>query len=192
MRLVPVVLSLALLAVLAGPAAAFITPIDSLHMNLANGLSKFYSPTPRTVTIQGTVTSPDSIYSKLNTDVYIQDATGGVNVFQSSGISSNLFLYGDSVQVTGIVKMFRGLVEIDSTALTVTHLGAATVVPDTLVLTCNQVTNSMNQSCVSCDPWESRVVRVNGVSITSGSWPTTASPGSSSIFTNCMSSPRIS
>src|SRR6516165_7366264 len=67
----------------AGAATQTITPISSLHQLTSNGIPLLASP-PQLITIQGTVTSPDGIFSTTSTDIYVQDATGGVDVFASS------------------------------------------------------------------------------------------------------------
>src|SRR5882672_12098506 len=112
----------ALLAGWASSAHATVTPISSLHNTTATGIPPLASP-PQLVTVQGTVTSPDGIYSLTSSDFYIQDGTGGVNVFISNTVAG--VALGDSVEVTGYVKNFSGLCEIDSTAalIGVTSLG---------------------------------------------------------------------
>ena len=89
----------------AGAATQTITPISSLHQLTSNGIPLLASP-PQLITIQGTVTSPDGIFSTTSTDIYVQDATGGVDVFASSTLFG--VALGDSVQATGYVKNFNG------------------------------------------------------------------------------------
>ncbi|HEY6866125.1 MAG TPA: hypothetical protein VI792_02645, partial [Candidatus Eisenbacteria bacterium] len=112
MRLHPAFAAAALLllhAPVTGAATRTITPISALHQVSANGIPLLASP-PQLVTVQGTVTSPDGVYSPTSTDIYVQDATGGVDVF-ASGVLFGVAL-GDSVEVTGYVKNFNGLCEI--------------------------------------------------------------------------------
>ena len=161
------------LAPIAGAATRTLTPISALHQVSANGIPLLASP-PQLVTVQGTVTSPDGVFSPTSTDIYIQDATGGIDVF-ASGVLFGVAL-GDSIEATGYVKNFNGLCEIDSTAafVGVVHLGPATVTPDPLVLTCQQAANSFVPGSPATEPNEGRLIRINGVHLTAGSWPTVA------------------
>ena len=173
MRPIRGLLAAALLAAWASSAHATVTPISSLHNTTATGIPLLASP-PQLVTVQGTVTSPDGIYSTTSSDFYLQDATGGVNVFKSLVIAG--VALGDSVEVTGYVKNFSGLCEIDSTAalIGVVNLGPATFVPDPLVLTCLQATNTFVPGSPASEPNESKLIRINGVHLTAGAWPTVA------------------
>jgi len=171
MRSAPAILAALLLATSASSAAAYITPIDSLNYNYSNGVPLLNR---RLVTITGTVTSQDTILSPTNTDVMVQDSTGGVNVFAAGNVGAYHFAFGDSVQVTGYAIPYHGGVEIDSTAslMTVTHLGPATTLPDPMVATASQVANGFNPTTYY-EAYQGRLVRVNGLHITAGAWPTT-------------------
>ncbi len=173
MRILRSWLTTALLAVCASSAQAAVIPISELHKTTSTGIPLLASP-PQLVTVQGTVTSPDGIYSIGSSDFYIQDATGGVDVF-ASGLVFGAAL-GDSVQVTGYVKNFSGLCEIDSTAALIgfVNLGPATFVPDPLVLTCAQAAASFVPGSPATEPNEGKLIRINGVHLSAGSWPTTA------------------
>jgi phosphatidylserine/phosphatidylglycerophosphate/cardiolipin synthase-like enzyme len=174
MRPTSIILATLTAVTIASSASAFVTPIDSLNYATSNGVALYNR---RLVTVQGTVTCQDSILSPTNTDVMIQDATGGVNVFTASNIGAYGFVLGDSVQVTGFATNFHGGVELDSTAalLSVTHLGPASVFPDPVVATCSQIANGLVPLAPPTyyEPYQGRLVRVNGLHITSGSWPTT-------------------
>ena len=173
MHIIRGALAAALLAACVSTAQAVVTPISSLHNTTATGIPLMASP-PQLVTVQGTVTSPDGTYSLTNSDFYIQDATGGINVF----VGTVMFgvALGDSVQATGYVKNFNGLAEIDSTAAFVglTSLGPATFVPAPLVLTCAQAAASFVPGSPATEPNESKLIRLNGVHLAAGAWPTTA------------------
>jgi DNA/RNA endonuclease YhcR with UshA esterase domain len=67
------------------------------------------------VTVEGVVTGPDYIFTAGNPSFYIQDSTGGINVYNPEGDS--LFnLYTDSLgarfRVTGTVTEYNGLTEV--------------------------------------------------------------------------------
>src|SRR5437868_9799778 len=116
-RLLALSAFVALPALFASPASAFITPIDSLHITDVKGRPVLAYPTPRKVTIRGVVTGPDNVLSPTVTDVTIQDATGGVSFFVNTnrGTSGYNFALNDSVEVSGYLKNFSGLSEVDST-----------------------------------------------------------------------------
>ncbi|MDZ7797086.1 MAG: DUF4623 domain-containing protein [Candidatus Marinimicrobia bacterium] len=59
------------------------------------------------LTVQGTVFTPN--YTS-GTSLYVQDATGGINIYSSS--VNNTFTPGDIIEVTGRVDHYNGLTEI--------------------------------------------------------------------------------
>ena len=163
--------ALVVLVLAATSARAAVTPIDSLNYDGATGLPLYNG---LVLTVQGTVTSPDSIFQVSSTDIHIQDATGATDVFLSGGMALYHFSFGDSVQVTGQVTTFSGLTEISlAVGGSVTHLGPATVIPAPLVRTCVQANNSYLAG--NYEPDQSKFIRINGVHLTAGSWPTVAS-----------------
>jgi DNA/RNA endonuclease YhcR with UshA esterase domain len=64
------------------------------------------------VTVTGIVTVPAGVQSRTRTDIFIQDRTAGVNVYDPSAYR-NLKL-GDSLVVTGTVTVYRGKLELTS------------------------------------------------------------------------------
>lgn len=68
------------------------------------------------VVTTGIVTVPSGVFSTSNTDIYIQDATAGVNVFNYGTTTVEL---GDSVVVAGIVDQYKGKTELSSATITV-------------------------------------------------------------------------
>ncbi len=66
----------------------------------------------RFVRVQGVVTMPSSVFNPGKVSFFIQDSTGGINIYNCSGDSD----YGDSmyafVEVTGKVEEYAGLTEI--------------------------------------------------------------------------------
>ncbi len=174
MRMLRGLLAAGLLAALSSTAHAVVTPISELHKTTATGIPLLASP-PQLITVQGTVTSPDGVFNATTSDFYIQDATGGIDVFASTALFGAAL--GDSVQVTGYLKNFNGLAEIDSTAALIgySNLGPATFVPDPLVLTCAQAASSFVPGSPATEPNEGRLIRINGVHLSAGSWPSTAS-----------------
>jgi len=161
---------------IAAPAVAI--PISSLHQNFANGTPALLG---QTVTVSGVVTVPTYLLNGYSLEVFVQDETGGINVFVSGGASSWNLALGDSVTVTSRVTFYNGLTELgtDTSYTTITNHGAAAALPEPLVLTCDEVANAMSPS--NWDPDESRLVRLDVLNITSGAWPTT--PGGNTVLT---------
>ncbi len=82
------------------------TPIAEARID-ANG--DFVADTKgSTVTLVGTVTSPN--YRPGGLQYYMQDATGGINIFASSVVYD--LRVGDVIKITGKIDQYNGLVEI--------------------------------------------------------------------------------
>ena len=152
-------------------AAANAIPISELH---ENNSSIVPNKTGLRFPVTGIVTSPDSVRSDFNTEVMIQDATGGITLFQAAGIGPFHFNLGDSVTVEGTVTHFNGLTELGTLGGYVLH-STGNFAVDPLVLTCAQVNATLLVSSPDSFPEfnESRLVRINNVTRTAGTWPTT-------------------
>jgi len=180
------ILTISLLCI-ALPVAALAIPIGNLHQNFANGTPALLG---QTVTVSGVVTVPTYLLNGYSLEVYVQDETGGVNVYVTGGASSWNLALGDSVTVTSQVAFYNGLTELgtDSSYTTIVNHGPASSLPAPALLTCDDVANAMLPS--NWDPDESRLVRLDGLNITSGTWPTVA--GGNTVLTvsdgegNCL------
>jgi hypothetical protein len=104
------------------------------------------------VQITGIVTVPSGVFSHTQLDIYVQDNTAGVNVFNYSITPIAL---GDSVIVNGQVYFYRGKTEISYA--TVTIIANNCPVPEPLPITCAM----MNR-----EPYEGRLVKICGVTTT--------------------------
>jgi phosphatidylserine/phosphatidylglycerophosphate/cardiolipin synthase-like enzyme len=169
----------AILAALTIGAPAWAIDISQLHQNNSSGVPLLLN---QQVTVGGVVTSPDFVYSSSNFEIYIQDATGGVNVFVSGASGHWPAVLGDSLTVTATVSQYSGLTEIGTTTAqtSVVNHGPASSPPQPLVLTCAQVNYTWQPDY--SEPNEGRLVRVNDLTITSGTWPVTPQGGNSSIY----------
>ncbi len=83
-------------------------PIRKLH-ELDNDFSPVFAG--YMVKIVGVATVGDSTFSNYHLDVYVQDTTGGVNIF-GSGLGNTDFNVGDQYQVIGVVGMYNGKTEV--------------------------------------------------------------------------------
>jgi len=105
------------------------------------------------VTVRGIVTNGP----ELGNIRYLQDATAGVGAyFQSSQLSNQPISVGDSVEITGTLKNYNSLLEIDPIT-TATVISTGNPVPAPLVLTL---------TAGYAEQYEGMLVRFNGVSFT--------------------------
>jgi len=157
--------------------------VDNSHANLsphvADTVAFTVSPSPDYITIaearalavgtdatvRGIVTTPN--YQTTNTEYGLQDATAGIIIFlYGEMLTMNV---GDSVEVTGELDEYNGKFEIvPSGASGITIISQNNSLPAFQVITvASLVANG--------EDYESELIRINGASITSGSWPTSSS-----------------
>jgi hypothetical protein len=123
------------------------------------------------VTIKGITTVATGTFSASDNDVFVQDATGGVNVVKIGSLTPALAL-GDSVTVTGTVDTYFGLTRLSSPTITVEAAGVA--VPAPLLITTGDIS-------ANGEVYEGRLVKVEGAGITGGTWPIEGQDGSVTI-----------
>ncbi|MBN1150498.1 hypothetical protein JXA84_04670 [candidate division WOR-3 bacterium] len=93
------------------------------------------------VVVAGVVTGPSSVFngSTTKTSFWIEDASGGVNVFSSEDEGNVSFVIGTEVVVRGVVTEYNGVTEIVySSPDSVLKIGFQRPLPDTLDLVSNQ------------------------------------------------------
>jgi hypothetical protein len=135
------------------PAAALAVDIGTLHCNDATGV-------PLQLNSVVTVRHPDRDVPDLW--IFIQDATGGINVFGLPQVCS--LAMGDDVEVTGTLIHFNGLTEVASTAtvpLTINVMSTGNPGPAPIVLTPTQVEQTYQLD--NCEPNESILATVSSV-----------------------------
>ncbi len=121
------------------------------------------------VTVRGIVTTPN--FQSSNTEYGLQDATAGITIFRYGELLT--LNVGDSIEVTGDLDEYNGKLEIvPSGAGDITSITSGNDLPDFQVIT-------VAAFVANGEDYESELIRINGASITSGSWPT----GSSSNLT---------
>jgi phosphatidylserine/phosphatidylglycerophosphate/cardiolipin synthase-like enzyme len=131
--------------------------IADLHINDSQGVPIAPYQIGAAVTVRGIVTADFSALPQTN--IFLQDATGGVNIF--SYTHSYDYQLGDSITFTGTIQQFRGTVEImPDSAKTIIHSHNNSF-PQPLLLTCADVNQTFNDDFT--EPNEGRLVRVNGV-----------------------------
>ncbi|MGB8320124.1 MAG: T9SS type A sorting domain-containing protein [Ignavibacteriaceae bacterium] len=122
-----------------------------------------------TVTVEGVVISPN--YQTTSRSYYIWDGTGGLATFRS-GLTSTELKLGDSVSVTGEITEYYGLIEIKSYNDTdIVKLDSNAILPEPEVI-------SLSEYLMNAENYESHLVELKGLSLASGTWPTSSSNAS--------------
>ena len=126
-----------------------------------------------TVTVRGIVTNGAELGSANSTIRYIQDGTAGIGIFAltagPSAAQVGGLVLGDSVLVTGGLKMYRGLLEIDP-IISLSVVAGGRPLPAPVVFT------AANAAAAFAEAYEGQLVRINGVtSITTN--PAGGAPG---------------
>ncbi len=152
-------LRLALFAfALAGSVHAQIVPIGNLHYNNADGTPAAPYQVGTQVTVSGVVTVGTGVLASTHFEIYLQDSTGGICVYNPTVDWS--VQTGDSVTVTGRIAQYNGLTEIKEPGTLVNH-GRAVVQPLPLDLTCHDVSAAFQSD--GSEPNESRLIRLRRV-----------------------------
>jgi len=115
-----------------------ITNISTIRVNDGNGLNT-YIGTP--VRVRGIVTAGDTLFTGFNTDIFIQDATAGINVYKS-GLT--LYPDGRDLTVEGTINHFNGKLEITTPNITIFDNGPGTM-PDPLIVAPADAFNEANE-----------------------------------------------
>ncbi len=130
--------------------------IIDLHINDSQGVPAPPYGIGAVVTVSGIITSDGNL---TRTDLYLQDATAGVNIFSYS--RSYNYQVGDSVTFTGTIQQYRGTTEIaPDSAKTIFHAHGKPL-PLPLLITAADVNQTFTDDY--SEPNEGRLVRVNGV-----------------------------
>jgi beta-lactamase superfamily II metal-dependent hydrolase/fibronectin type 3 domain-containing protein/DNA/RNA endonuclease YhcR with UshA esterase domain len=123
------------------------------------------------VLVRGVVTSID-FRGGTGIEYYIQDPTGGIDIFSTSDFGP--FTVGTNVEVSGSITQFNGLTEISPTAVTMLPGGTLpAVTPQTVTL--SQLLDGTGE------PLEGRLVRIDELTVTSGSFPASGASGNVTI-----------
>ena len=133
-----------------------------------------------TVTIRGVVTVPTDVFSLENNELYVQDATGGISVYEANWQSIQAAL-GDDLEVTGTVGQYEGKTEIDYPLFVLHGTGLPAPTPE-------EVTPA--ELCAAGEPFEGNLVVFRSVSIVGGeAWPTVNQEGNANLTVDDGSGP---
>ncbi len=153
-----------------------LVPIVTVHVNDATGVPAAPFGLGEEVTVTGIVTAN---YSTVRTDVYVQDGTGGINVFSFDTLTIPLDR-GDSVTVTGTILQFRGLTELGVEFSLLQKHASGHPVPAPMVMRCAEVNSTFRPDYT--EPNESRLIRINGVTYNQTASTITDASGTTGVF----------
>ena len=183
----------AFMALVAGSPAGAV-PIRDIHINSPSGVPMAPYGVGTTVTVTGVVVSPDNTFSPTNDEVVVRDTSGAVTVFRTGGGFN--YVQGDSVTVTGQIAHFNGLTEIGNASIVTVHSsGNLAFYNDPVVLTCKQVRDSTAVLDFDLggyrEPRESQLIRINNVTVTGGTWPTSCASNTTLTITDATGSTTL-
>lgn len=107
------------------------------------------------VTVTGVITADNAAIGGGKISTFLQDATGGINVFASNPTGFPNLEEGDQVKITGTIQNYRGLTEIMPTAAKVEVLAKGQPIPLTQTITIADLTSE-----TTAEPKEGTLVQV--------------------------------
>jgi hypothetical protein len=153
------------------------TPIADIKENDFQGIPLLSG---QSVTIRGVVTVPTGVFSIENHEIYVQDSTGGVSVYET-GQQSAILALGDDVEVSGLVSHYQGKTEIAHPAFLV-HGGGLPLPEPTDVTT--------GELCTAGEPFDGNLITLRGVTIVGGeAWPEVDQEGNTNLMVDDGSGP---
>ncbi len=153
-----------------------ITPIVEIHIHNSQGVPVAPYQVGATVTVTGVITAD---LTPTRTDVYVQDETGGINLFRPT--RSFNYQVGDSITVTGSILQFRGLTEISPDTTTYVVHAKGRPVPEPFLVTAAEVNATFNTDDYT-EPNESRLVRINNVTYNASTSTITDATGTTGTY----------
>ncbi len=118
--------------------------------------------------LRGLVTVSSGVFATTRYDFYVQDNTGGINVF-SFDTPVTVYNEGDSVEIVGSIDQYRGKVEIVNWQITVINSG-------------NPLPAPINIDCADMSElFEGRLITIDNVSLAPGSDPWITTPPDTSF-----------
>ncbi len=118
--------------------------------------------------LRGIVTVASGIFSTSRYDFYMQDATGGINLFNFT-MGAEQYNEGDSLEVVGTIDTYNGKVEI--TDFTATVLSTGNPVPAPIDVNIEDMG----------EEFEGRLIQIDNVTLAPGSNPWYTTPADTSF-----------
>ncbi len=139
------------------------TPIRKIRSNDENGgnLYKGYH-----VRVQGYITVSTGTFNTSSNDIYVEDYSSGVNIWQHNSQSPSVNV-GDEVKVEAIINQYNGKTELDisNSPSNMQVLSTSNDIYPTILPTCSDI-NELH---------EGMLVEIRNVRITDGSFPSSGS-----------------
>lgn len=172
----------------------YVMATDDASQSTSSNTSSFFAGTTDISTVSGTTdfvstykgayarvngdcSAESGVYQVSNMEVYIQDATAGINVFMFSTGPDFTFVRGNNYTVVGKIDQFNGKMEIIPDAVTdITDNGAGSMVQFKVLTIAELLANA--------EMYENQLIGIVGVSLVGGTWPADGSSASLTISDN--------
>ncbi|MET3696788.1 endonuclease YncB(thermonuclease family) [Bacillus oleivorans] len=128
-------------------------PGDPQALTIADAKTK----TGQMVTIEGVVTADNDAIGGGRLSTYMQDETGGINIFAFDPSTYPSLDEGDLVEVTGTITIYNGLTEIEPEANGIQVVAENQPLPSPQTIT---LADFMNEA--TAEPFEGTLVQVEG------------------------------
>ncbi|KEO85218.1 5'-nucleotidase C-terminal domain-containing protein [Tumebacillus flagellatus] len=136
-------------------AITFLDPAAQT-MSIANARS--VTNKTQKVTIQGIVTANNSAFnSSAKLSTYIQDSSGGINLFGYTAPAGFDFQEGDELRMTGTISTYNNLTEFVPDANAITLIGKGRTLPTPQAMTLEELSNTSVAEAA-----EGKLVQVSG------------------------------
>ncbi len=142
---------------------AGVTPISKLKEVDINGVPKYRNYYARTT---GVATIGSGIFQTSHLEVFLQDTTGGIDLFKS-GAGSFEIVKGNSYTVVGIIDHYNGKTEIIPDNVSDITDNGISQLPEPVTITIAQLLSSFQQS----EQLEGSLIRLVDVAVVEGTWP---------------------
>ncbi|MGH1366946.1 MAG: hypothetical protein ACRBF0_25530, partial [Calditrichia bacterium] len=150
------------------------TSVATTRVNDADGINVYNGLAVR---MTGVATVATDVFSTSNLDFNIQDATGGINIFDF-GAATDPVARGDELTVEGELSQFNGKLQLGGSNLSYTVNSNGNPLPAPMVVTPATVDEAV----------EGMLISLVGVDKQSGTWPSSGNNGTVYLTTNGVDS----
>jgi phosphatidylserine/phosphatidylglycerophosphate/cardiolipin synthase-like enzyme len=141
------------------PRTVSVIPIAEARANTTQGVPLLLN---QTVTVSGIVT----VGNQLGLPAYIQDASGGIAVYD--GAFSDSVTIGDEVTISGLVTQYNGLTELNPVTI-LERVSSGNTVEPVIVTIGDLLADGVN----GLEKYEGSLVQINAVSVNTATWSVT-------------------
>jgi len=161
-----VLVGVGLIMLFAAGASLALDNIAAIHVNDANGVPAAPYAIGAAVSIRGIITAEFTTSTVTYTRSFIQDETGGINIYKvGTHICFNL---GDDVSIEGTIAQYNGMTEVMITSYTINSSGNPLPAPK--IITVAELIATFQGNFT--EPDEGRLIRIKNVTIpgAAGNW----------------------